>query len=355
MVKKATLRDIAQMVGLSPSAVSLVARGDPGVSEETRRRVLDVMRRVGYVPRGNGAGQSTRGVLALVVEKLPLPVLSDMAYAEVVGGMQAEARARGYFLTLHEISSDTELRDVCEDAANCHFAGLLVLGGGDLTDQHVLQLTAANPPTVLVDNFVLDQQLDCVLPDHVTAGFLATDHLIHLGHRRIAFLAGAQKYKPLTHRLEGYLGAMVSAGLEVDPALIPAPVSGTPRKGYLQMKQLLALPSPPTAVVAVSDKSAFGALEAIREAHLRVPDDVALVGIDDVLDSAHTDPPLTTVAWPKRELGMLAVQQLLHRMQHPESPPLKTLVYSRLVIRSSCGGTGATPNLERSGVGAAGE
>ena len=355
MAKKVTLRDIAQMVGLSPSAVSLVARGDPGVADETRRRVLDVMRQVGYTPRGNGAGQTTKGVLALVVEKLPLPVLSDIAYAEVVGGMQAEARARGYFLTLHEITSDAELQSVVEDAANRHFAGLLVLGGGDLTDQHVLQLTAANRPTVLVDNFVYGQQLDCVLPDHVTAGFLATDHLIRLGHRRIAFLAGAQKYKPLTHRLEGYLGAMFSAGLEVDPVLIPAPVSGTPRKGYLQMKQLLALPSPPTAVVAVSDKSAFGALEAIREANLRVPDDVALVGIDDVLESAHTDPPLTTVAWPKRELGMLAVRQLLHRMRHPESPPLKTLVYSRLVVRNSCGSVGITPNLQNPVVDVAGE
>jgi DNA-binding LacI/PurR family transcriptional regulator len=103
------------------------------------------------------------------------------------------------------------------------------------------------------------------------------------------------------------------------------------------MRQLLALPEPPAAVVAASDKSALGALEALREAGLRTPDDVALVGIDDIADAQHAEPPLSTVDWPKRELGILAVRRLLHRIEHPVALPLKTLVPCRMVARATCG------------------
>jgi LacI family transcriptional regulator len=136
---------------------------------------------------------------------------------------------------------------------------------------------------------------------------------------------------------------MTERGLDAPAELQPPPVSGTPRKGYLQTKQLLSLAEPPTAVVATSDKSALGALEAIREAGRRVPEDVALVGIDDIADAEHAEPPLTTVYWPKRELGELAVRRLLHRVEHPDSLPLKTLVPCRLVVRDSCGGRPARP------------
>ena len=333
--KRVTLRDIARTVGVSPSAVSLVARGDSGVSEQTRRKVLAAMRAAGYEPRQRELGADTRGVLALIVEKLPLPVLADIAYAEVVGGMQAEAREQGYFLALHEIASPAELDRVVNDARDHHLAGLLILGGGDLKDADVLRLAATGRPTVIIDNYVLGQRLDCVLPDHRTAGFLATQHLIDLGHQRIGFLAGPTKYKTLLNRLEGYFSAMTTANVPIEPDLIIPAVSGTPRKGYLQMKDLLRRPNRPTAVVAVSDKTAFGALEAARESGVQIPSDLALVGIDDVPESSHTDPPLTTVSWSKREVGMLAVRQFVHRQRQPEAPCTLTLTYCDLVVRGS--------------------
>jgi LacI family transcriptional regulator len=334
---RVTLRDIAQRVGLSTSAVSLIARGDGGVAESTRERVLQVMREVGYAPRParNGQRGAAAQALALVVERLPLPVLADAAYAEVAGGMQAAARSRGFLLALHELESPTDLGTILGDPERC--AGLLLLGSGDLTDDAVRRLLQ-RVPAVLVDNHLLGHPAECVLPDHATAGFLATEHLAALGHRRIAFLPGPRKYNTLADRLQGFLGAMALRGLPVPPDLLPPPVGGTPRKGYHQMKQLLGLPHPPTAVVATSDKSALGALEALREAGRRVPQDVALVGIDDIADAAHTDPPLTTVHWPKRELGMLAVQRLLERIERPDAVPVKTLVPCSLVVRDSCGG-----------------
>jgi LacI family transcriptional regulator len=357
--RRPTLRDIAELTGLSTSAISIVARGEKGVGEETRRRVLNTMRQLGYaarvdpdgpahrtgraggsrrVPRdggSKGAAREALQVLALVVERLPLPVLSDAAYAEVVGGMQAEARASGYFLALHEVESGADLRAVLQEAN--HYAGALLLGSGDLTDDEVLRLAAPGRPVVLVDNHIPGHAIECVLPDHAIAAYVATEHLIKLGHRRIAFLPGPPKYKTLSDRLQGYLGAMHANDLDVPPDLLPAPAPGSPRKGYSQMKQLLELPAPPTAVVATSDKSALGALDALKAAGRRVPDDVALTGIDDVAEGEHAEPPLTTVRWPKRDLGVLAVRRLLDRITHPTSLPIKTLVPCRLVIRASCG------------------
>jgi DNA-binding LacI/PurR family transcriptional regulator len=357
--RRPTLRDIARLTGLSTSAVSIVARGERGVSEETRRRVLDTMRRLGYAARvgregpthriaaaatsgraarsaeGKGPTRDALQVLALVVERLPLPVLSDAAYAEVVGGMQAEARASGFFLALHEVESGADLRTVLQEENQ--YAGALLLGSGDLTDDEVLRLAAPGRPVALVDNHIPGHAIECVLPDHATAAYVATAHLIALGHQRIAFLPGPSKYKTLSDRLQGYLGAMHAHGLDVPPDLLPPPAPGSPRKGYLQMKQLLELSAPPTAVVATSDKSALGALDAIKAAGRRVPHDIALTGIDDLAEGEHAEPPLTTVRWPKRDLGVLAVRRLLDRIAQPASVPLKTLVPCHLVVRASCG------------------
>ncbi|HEV8632779.1 MAG TPA: substrate-binding domain-containing protein [Chloroflexota bacterium] len=115
------------------------------------------------------------------------------------------------------------------------------------------------------------------------------------------------------------------------------PTSGTPKKGYLQMRQLLQQPDPPTGVVAISDKTAFGALEAIREAGLRIPADVSVVGIDDVLESSHALPPLTTVRAPKREFGQAAIEKLLRRIREPKAPPSKTLLDTEPVVRATTG------------------
>jgi DNA-binding LacI/PurR family transcriptional regulator len=349
--RRPTLRDIARLTGVSTSAVSIVARGERGVGEETRQRVVEAMRRLGYairshrtnVPPGERSGQrggavhrrSTRRALALVVERLPLPVLSDVAYAEVVSGMQAEARAHGHLLALHEVETAAELEPLTRELNE--MAGILIIGSGDLTDAHIRRLAAPPRAAVLVDNYLAGQAIECVMPDHADAGYLATNHLVSLGHRRIAFLPGPRKYKTLIDRHDGYLRALADLGLSTTPELQPLPIPGTPRKGYLQMRQLLALTEPPTAVVATSDKSALGALEALREAGLRVPQDVALVGIDDIPGAEYTEPPLTTVHWPKRELGVLAVRRLLHRIEHSGTVPLKTLVPCQMMVRGTCG------------------
>jgi LacI family transcriptional regulator len=139
----------------------------------------------------------------------------------------------------------------------------------------------------------------------------------------------------LNDRLRGHAVALLEHGLPIDPALRPAPVSKHPKKGYVQMQQLLALPEPPTAVFAVSDKSALGAIEAIKEAGLRIPHDISIASIDDVAESAYSSPPLTTFHVPKYQLGETSVAVLHTLLTTGNQPPAKTVLLGHLVVRQS--------------------
>ncbi|MGH2410653.1 MAG: substrate-binding domain-containing protein, partial [Chloroflexota bacterium] len=192
---------------------------------------------------------------------------------------------------------------------------------------------------VLVDNYVADLAVPCVLGDNVTGAYLATRHLIEQGHERIALLQGPRKYKTLTDRREGYLRAMDEADLPIDPAWLVQPVHPSTRKGYHEAQSLLALPAArqPTAIFAISDKTALGAMDALKEGGLVLPDDMALVGFDDVAESALVTPSLSTVRLPAHAMGETAVRRLVDLMEGAESTPSKTVLYTEFVVRQSSG------------------
>ncbi len=335
------MRDVARAAGVPLSAVPLVIGNRPGVAEERRRRVQDAMVRLGYAPRARE--RRTRRI-GLVIEALRVPVLTDIFYGEVIAGIQAEAQALGCPIWLHTFDQAAESIDAVTQAARAECDGLILANGGELTDARIDRLAASSIPLVLVDNHVLGRELHCVLVDNLGAGYIATRHLIDLGHRRIAMLPGPRRYRNLVDRLDGYLDALAEAGIPHDPALTPAPPSYEERKGETQTRALLALPEPPTAIVAVSDKTAFGALGVLQRAGVRVPEDVSLASIDDVVDAATTVPALTTVAVPKREMGALAVRRLLALLEDPAAPPHKTVLYTRLVQRGSTAAPASVPS-----------
>src|SRR6266545_732339 len=141
----------------------------------------------------------------------------------------------------------------------------------------VIQLEALQAPLVLIESYLPGQQLPCVLGDNFTAGHAVMQHLLNLGHRSIAILRGPRKYSSLNDRLKGCFAAAAEAGILIPAEYMPHTVSGHPKKGYVQMQEILRLPQRPTAIVAISDKTAFGAMEAIKEAGLRIPEDIAIV------------------------------------------------------------------------------
>ena len=180
--------------------------------------------------------------------------------------------------------------------------------------------------------------MNCILPDNEMGGYMATQFLIAKGHQRTAIIMGPAKYKPLTDRAQGYVRAMLEADMGLVPELMqPSLSQGMPDKGYREMQALLGLKDHPTAVFCVSDRTAFGALRAIKEAGLSVPEDVAVVGFDNTRESEHASPSLTTVHVPKKEMGQIALDRLdyLVKNRQTQASPLKLLMPTRLVVRSS--------------------
>ncbi|MEN9937350.1 MAG: hypothetical protein RLZZ387_3929 [Chloroflexota bacterium] len=337
--QRVSMRDVARAANVSVSAVSLVVRDKPGVAAETRERVQRIMDELGYT--APAADDEHPMAVGLLIERSSVPVILDVFYGDIIRGIQAEAQRLGYQVLLHMFDRQAESMESLRASLEGEVRGLLIANDGDITPELVVQLEAIGAPLVLVESYVPGHRLPCILGDNFTAGYTAARHLIDLGHRAIAVLRGPRKYSSLNDRLKGCLAAMGEAGIQIAPELMPKPDASRASKGYAQMRELLALPVRPTAVVAISDKTALGAMEAIREAGLSIPQDVAVVSIDDVGESAFARPPLTTVRIPRLEMGTLAMQKL-HRLMTSEAEiPVKSVVYCDLVVRESCGARGA--------------
>lgn len=336
--RRATMRDVARAAGVSLASVSLVASGRSGVGEDVRSRTLAAMERLGYALPERPRRAGGRLTLAIISERLTQPIEQDIFYAQILLGIQMEAQRHDHRVLLHLLEGGDTGVDSVMGRLRGEVDGMVLANGGDLTEEMIRRLLTSHMPAVLVDNYVVDLPLHCVVADNVTAGYLATRHLLRLGHTRIGLLTGPRKYRSLVDRQEGYLDALTEAGVAVDAAVMPPPTHHVGQhKGYHQMSSLLGLAQPPTAVVAISDKTAFGAMDALKEHNLRIPQDVALVSIDDVAESAHTMPPLTTVHIPRAEMGAEAVRRLLALLRGEAPRPTKTVLYTHLIVRESCG------------------
>jgi LacI family transcriptional regulator len=339
--RRSSIRDVAAAANVSPSAVSLVIRGRPGVAAKTRERIWAAVSELGYEVPAPANGPRPQAVCVLI-EKGAMPAVVDLFYGDIIRGFQAEAQRLGYQVLLHMYDSGADTPALLTQSLPEEARGLVIANDGDLRPDVIAAMNGRGLPVVLIENHVPDHHLLCVLGDNFEAGYAVTRHLLDLGHRSLAVLRGPTKYSSLTDRLRGSLAALAEAGLIVPPELMPAPVSGHPKKGYLQMREILGLPHRPSAVVAVSDKTAFGAMEAIKEAGLRIPEEIAIVGIDDLHESAYTHPPLTTFRVPRHEMGLLAMRKLHHLIDGDREPSAKSVVYGELIVRESSG----APDME---------
>lgn len=331
-----TITDVAKLAGVSPSAVSMYLNNRPGIGMETQVRIAEAVNELGYVPRSNASRQKSKGFVGVMVEKLPRLLAGDLFYADVASGIQREAERLGYSIAVSVINESTEVlpRLVAEDTV----MGLLALGGGDITDELLQLIIKRGMPLVTVDNQSELQPVNGVVVDNYRGAYAATRHLIELGHQRIAVIQGPRKYKSLTERYHGYLNAMIDAGFGLDWELIQRPLSsGFPNKGYREMKALLSLDAPPTAVFAVSDRTALGAMPAIEEAGLGVPRDISIVGFDDMSPDVYPAPALTTVTSERLAMGHIAMQRLHQIIKNPRYVPINIVMPCQLVIRDSSG------------------
>lgn len=334
---KPTIAEVARRAGVSVGTVSNVLNDKPHVAPPTRRRVLRALHALNYHPNGVARSLRTRRTLTLGLVVLDL---SNPFYAEVVKGVENTARAFGYRVVVFDVSySPQTTRRFVDAMVEMRLDGALFTAGyGDRSP--IQRLARMGVRVVILDRDVHEFALPSVGIDNTRAVYDAISYLIARGHRRIGYLSEPLQIRTVRCRFEGYRKALRDHGLPVDPGLIfidPTLRTGKVQQGYELMRRVVAQTDPlPTAFFATSDITAIGAMQALKDAGLRVPDDVSLVGFDDIILAQFTDPPLTTVRQAKYEMGQAGVRLLMETLRGRKMAPAPKIVLdTTLVIRRS--------------------
>lgn len=321
-----TMEDVAKLAGVSRALVSLVMNGSPKVSEQRRKAVLDAAEQLGYSPHAMARSLASRTstVLGVMVSDL-----HNAFFAEVVDGLDSVARAEGFQLIINTGGRNAarEKRAVTS-LLGFRPAGLALLG--PVVPPATLASAAEQSPVVLVARSSRISTLDTVNDDGEAGSALAVDHLVLLGHTRIAHLDGGVGSQA-PQRRRGYVTAMERHGLT--PWVIPSEY--TDIAGAKAVRQLLEGGNIPTALVAANDFNAVGAISALEEAGLRIPADVSIVGYDNTSLAGLRHVSLTTIDQPRHEIGRLAGEALVQRIRGERTDPVRQLLHPSLVVRST--------------------
>ncbi|WP_229452190.1 LacI family DNA-binding transcriptional regulator [Massilia niastensis] len=329
----ATMKQVAQRAGVSTSTVSHVINNTRAVSEDVRTRVLAVIDEMHYIPSAVARSLKNDKTRTIGVS---VPDNTNPGFAELLRGIEDAAFEVGYTIMLGNGYEDPQrqaahLRSLIEKRIDG-----LVLVAGAARDELAPLLAAQRVPIVLADHDIAAVDTDFIGLDHEQTGYLATRHLVELGHRRIACIAGPRAQPAGQERLAGVRRALAEAGLQLDPAHL---VHGEPdcEGGHDAARALLALALPPTALFACNDLMALGALCAAQEAGVAVPGQLSVVGADDLGMAAFAMPRLTTVAQPTYAMGRRLTALLIDRIGGGSLPRHRERLPGRLVVRQSSG------------------
>lgn len=332
------LEDIAKIAGVSRATVSRVINNARSVSASTREHVWNIIRQENFQPDPNARALVRRRteIIGVVVPTTENIFFTDNNYfTQILAGVSRVTRQRDYamLLWLGDLTDDNE-RFMQRVSNNRLMDGIII---ASMTHDHPLfkRLLKLRSPFVMIDRpMEHDDLINYVTVDNIRAAEEATDHLIRLGRCRIAHITGHPSISDALDRIQGYKNALKRAGLPINPDLI-VEASFNRRAGYEAAKRLL--PHKPDAIFAAGDTIAIGVLQAAHEAGIRVPEDLALIGFDDVDVASQSFPLLTTVRQPVQEKGAVAARLLIDLIQNRVEGPQYILLETELVIRQSCG------------------
>lgn len=326
----ANIREVAKRAGVSVATVSRVLNNSDLVSEETRERVLKAIKDLNYHP--NLLGRNLRRLKTKMVLAL-MPNVSNPFYARVVKGIEDVAHKNGYNVMLCNTDSDPEREKAYLDLLKNKLADGVILMAS-VMGKDELTLLAENYPVVQCCEYIEGAGASYVSIDNFSAAYKAVKHLINLGHRRIALITCKNDFISTRQRETGYRKALEDANIEFDENLIKYGDYSF-KSGMRAARQLLSLEEKPTAIFAISDIMAIGAIKALKEEGFKAPEDVAVVGFDDISFASMYDPALTTVSQPKYDLGCIAMEVLLKHIEGELEDPQRIFLEHELVIRES--------------------
>lgn len=326
-----TLKDIAEAAHCSAATVSKALNGRPDVAEATRLRVLAIAKEHNFHPNALGKALKKKITenIGVIFCREQLPLSLNPFYSRVLEGIEAELAVSNYSLVLH-LLPESQNAAIPKMIREHQVDGLVLIG---VLQQHFIdQLASLAIPTVLVDPKITSNAFCQVLIDNEHGAFQAVQFLIDHGHRRIGFISGDLERLSFRQRYEGYCKALEFARFPLCEELV---CTGGLEKGYDHVSTLLDLPEPPTAIFAANDINAIYGYKAITDHDLRVPEDLSIIGFDDIELGKMISPPLTTVRVYKEQMGSIAVRTLFKVLNHEINEPVTTLVPTRLIERES--------------------
>ncbi len=339
-----TLKELAARAGVHPSTISRVVNNDAGlrIGAATRARIEALLRETQYRPDGVARGLKLRQTFVLAVV---IPDVTNPLFAALYRGVEDAAGLRGYSVILCNTDGSSERERAHVQTLQARRVDGIVLASAYMKDPTVHWLRQQRIPHVLLNRFS-DEADPFVGSDDLAGGKLATAHLISLGHKRIGHLAGPRNVSTSVHRYRGYLAALAEAGLPADRALIAE--SGFVEDGGLRaMEKFFDLADPPTAVFAVTDLVAVGAYTAAARHGVRIPDQLAVLGYNDIPLASRISPAMTTVHLPLHEFGTVSAGILIDQIESGTVTPRRVLFSPQLVVRESTrpGGVRDAPSV----------
>ncbi len=335
---KVTLKDIAKTLNLSHTAVSMALNGRSGVSEKTRKLVQDTAKKMNYSP--NLAARSLinnkTNTLGLIISTLADPFNPKLAQ-----GVENQANELGYNIILNQTNGSIQKEKQCIDTLLSRGVDGIICATLTVDDPNLDILIENQVPFIAINRIPLDhtdfKKIDHVIIDNFQGSYKAVNHLIKLGHKRIAMIAGKKKISTTRERSRGFRQALKDAEITADPKLIN--YCNYDRNCATEMtRKLLETDVPPTAFFTHDDSMALGVREAVISMGLKIPEDIALVGFDDIDISALTGIELTTISQKKYDMGLMATSILIQKIEHClPSMVNKVILDAELMIRRSCG------------------
>jgi LacI family transcriptional regulator len=326
---RVNLNAIAQAAGVSVPTVSRVLNGRSDVSPQTRERVETILHERGYRRRA-ARKRAAAGLIDLVFNDLDSPWA-----VEIIRGVEEVAHSTGIGTVVSAIHGQPTSAWQWLQNLRARATDGVIFVTSDVTPPLHAELRRLDVPLAIVDPAGLPSvDVPTIGATNWSGGLSATEHLLSLGHQRIGFIAGPKRLLCSRARLDGYGAGLAAAGIDIDPELIKQG-DFYHESGCAGADALLSLDRPPTAIFASSDQMAFGVYEAVRRRGLRVPDDISVVGFDDLPESRWASPPLTTVRQPLAEMGLLAARTVLRLARGEEIETPRVELATELVVRDS--------------------
>jgi DNA-binding LacI/PurR family transcriptional regulator len=333
-----TLKQIARIARVNTSTVSRAINDSPLLPRETKDMILAIAEKMNYFPNSLARGLVSQKSETLGIILPKIFFLQGPFFSQVLSGIEHVSVKAGYSILIASATSKTADRHFPFNLTRARRIDGMLIINENRKIRNLDALKQEGVPFVLVNRYLDDPSAPCVAPDDIGGGRMATEHLLQLGHRRIGIVTGSPRVAATTDRLAGYRQALQAFNVPFDPHLVEAGLfqqgieTGT-RCG----ERLLSLANRPTAIFALSDELAMGVIQAARARGLRLPEDLAVVGYDNVTFSAHLNPPLTTVAQNPYAIGSTACRMLVDMLEGRRPEKANVLIPVRLIARDSCG------------------